>query len=164
MITKPNRNDGVWPTKNAALALALMTAGARTASPHVTNLYTATKLKDLKCGSASEAEKKGLAGDVTYYFAADARLEKLLAAWDGQKAIMAKAEKGETLTPAEADLSLSDDLFMRAAAQLLGNRPHFLKLWKQTSALLKVDDGENSFRIISTNAGAKIRQQLGFTK
>ncbi len=156
MKNHTEKSAGVFPTRNQALALALLTAGVETAPPHVTNLYTTTKLKELRM-SASEAEKKGVPGLLTYYFRTSERLQSMLAAWDAQKESIRSGEA--------AELEISDEDFMRAAAMLAHNREGFRGLWRQCRALVKIpDDDGKGFRIISTNASPELRARMGFSK
>ena len=123
----------MFETENAALALALLTAGCEPLSfdeggPAV-NIYTPSILRGKKLGIGrpiseieevvKEAVRRGITGVVKYRFTQDDKLNRCILAWDKMKERISKAEKGEASFDYD---SVSDEDVMRTMCIGLENR------------------------------------------
>lgn len=156
--------SGYWRTQNGALALMLATAGCEMAKPPVENRYRPETLRKLGVSSATEAEAKGLPGQVTYFFASSDLLKTLLKEWREMEELIEKLEL-RTITPEEfasLDVDVSEREFARVAFQILKNRRPFVNLWKTRAALFETKTGPKSFKVISTNASEQTKKDMGF--
>lgn len=155
-------------TTNSALALSLCLAGEPLVD--LWNEYHAETLKKLGC-TAREAWQRGVPGIIKYYFEPSERLNKLVAAWNDERAKLKETGTGSTLP------NVNPEDVIRIVAACLDQRKAWAEMWKRVVPMLTTanpgapvrtnDEDGTGFRIeypgfktVSINAPAHVKAQL----